>query len=225
MRRGSELRYAAGIFAFVVACVPRSYAVGDSLQSDTLAIAVRDCLASAGYNEVFLDRAAVGLSTVTARLDSSEITFVIDPKAPMTFVDMGIAKELGYELEPTGTDVNFGGQREPLYTITPSVTTIGGLQLDALELKVTRIAHFARAAGIPSGLRVGGIFGEAFLRSCATLIDLDNDRMFLRHPPEPEPLADTTDVDTGEGSQMDKIRRKLREKESEWNRRRRGEDQ
>jgi len=197
------------------ACLCRA---ADSADADQAATDVRRCLAAAGYNEVLLDLSAAGVTTVTVRLDSSRVDLVVDPRAPMTFLDMSVLKRLGYPLEPTGTDISFGGEREPLYTVTPSVLAIGGLVLDSFELKVTRIDHFARAAGIPAGMEIAGILGGAFLRECAALIDLEANRMFLRSPPEPEPSADTTAADTTDESQLDKIQRRLLEREKRMRR-------
>lgn len=182
------------------------------------ALAVRMCLARQGYREALLNRNEREVLTVRARVDSFDVHLLVDRRSPMTFLDRSSLIKLGYEPAPTETEVNFGGAREPLYTVTPAKLTIGGLLLDSVTVHVTRIDHFVRASGLDPQMSLAGIIGADFLRRCGAVLDIANDRLFLKRP-APEPVAADTTADTAKGF-LESIGDKLRKKEQEHNKRR-----
>ncbi|MBD3241855.1 MAG: hypothetical protein GF331_14800 [Chitinivibrionales bacterium] len=188
----------------------------DSTAADS-ALAARMCLSRQGYREAVLYRTDREVLTVRARIDSFDVKLLVDRRSPMTFLDRSALVKLGYEPEPAHTEINFGGTIEPLYTLTPAQITIGGLMLDSMTMQVTRLEHIARASGIADDMTLAGVLGADFLRKCGAMLDIANDRLFLRRP-APEPVVADTTADTAKGI-LETIGEKLRKREAKHNRR------
>lgn len=183
-------------------------------------LAVRLILSRGGYREAHLTRNERGALTVRGHLDSSEVTLLIDRRVPATFLDREAVARLGYEPRTTNTEVNLGGGSEPLYALTISTVTIGGLQLDSVEWQVTRVAPFVRASGLPPSASVAGIIGADMLMRCGAILDMPQDILYL-HAPDPLPqdttVADTADSTGGDilktiGDRIKAREKKIREK-------------
>ncbi len=210
------MRAAPAILILALVGLPRTGRAADTT-SGSATLAVRMCLARQGYREAPLNRTRREVLTVRARVDSFDVRLLVDRRSPMTFVDRAALVELGYEPVPAGTEINFGGTKEPLYTVTPATFTIGGLTLDSTSLHVTRIEHFMRASGVDPQTSLAGIIGADFLRRCSAVLDIAGDRLFLK-PPAPEPVVADTTADTATGL-LESLGEKLRKREQERNRR------
>jgi hypothetical protein len=157
--------------------------------------AIGACLKGQGYEETPLRTLPGGALLVGAALDSNTMALVVDNKAARTFLELSLVKKLGYEVEPTTTELAIGTRREPVYRLKSASLRIGATDIGPLDVSLTKVEYFARAAGIGADMNVSGVLGADLLKRCRAIVDLGSGRLFLKPPPAEKVVADTTDAE------------------------------
>jgi hypothetical protein len=184
---------------------------------DTTDIDLKAALAKGGYRQVLLSRTSGGAWIATATIDTIAARLLVDHRAPYTFLDGAALRKHGYKPLATKRDVTFGGAREPLYTIILVNFALGELNLDSAAFSVTNIAEVVRAAELDPEEQIAGVIGGDWLRRSDAVIDLANDRMFIRKPIST--ISDTLAVKPAPATPpkkttaIGKLEEKLRERE------------
>ena len=154
--------------------------------------AAESCLEAQGYTTSQLEQLPSGAFLVDAVLDSTKMKLVVDNKSARTFLDLSRVKKLGYEVEPTTTELSIGTRREPVYRLKDANLKVGTTDMGPLDVSLTKVEYFTRAAGVDSDMDVGGVLGADLLKRCGSVVDFGTNQLFLKPPPVKKAETDTT---------------------------------
>lgn len=136
-----------------------------------------EALKKAGYTHVDLKKDTYNRFVVNAMLDGKKFKLIIDNSFPETFLDKNTLERHSIEVEETGQDWEVNGDSDDMYVTTIKEIKVGEGTLGEQDIMAVDFEEFDYLEDV----RADGFLGSDFLVRYECLIDLANQKMYIKN--------------------------------------------
>lgn len=135
-----------------------------------------EALKKAGYSYVDLKKDTYKRFVVTAELDGKEFKLIIDHQWDETILDKNALDRHGIEADETGKEWSVNGDEDDLYVTTIKETKVGEGVIGEQDILAVDFEEF----DFLDNIRADGMLGSDFLVKYSAMIDLTNQRLYIK---------------------------------------------
>lgn len=131
--------------------------------------------------QVPIQTSPMGFHYISATLDGSAISLILDTGAPQMVLDGQTLKEMGFKStpHPTATTIDANGNEMPLHLLPPATLSVGGVTMMA-DVMLTDMSGLMNALNQSNEPKMVGVLGNTEMTKLGITIDFKNQKLILK---------------------------------------------